>query len=93
METLHKSNWLPCGSPLAYNPESARYTCDPWVGEFESEASCQQDTFKALKMANKFVRQKNQITLDIPETITCEFNEFNRDCLDEKCPFHAKEKI
>jgi hypothetical protein len=63
------------------------------IGALGGPRCCKRDTFMALKTAKKFVRQKFQVALDVPEAITCEFNKFNQECLEEKCPFHAKETI
>ena len=62
------------------------------IGALGGPRCCKRDTFMALKTARKFMMQKYQLTLDIPNTITCEFNEFNRECIEEACPFHAKER-
>jgi hypothetical protein len=63
------------------------------IGALGGPRCCKRDTFMALKTAKKFVRQKFEITLDVPETIACEFNAFNQECIEEECPFHVKEKI
>lgn len=63
------------------------------IGALGGPRCCKRDTFMALKTAQKFVKQKMQITLDVPDTITCEFNDFNQECLEDGCPFHAKEMI
>lgn len=63
------------------------------IGALGGPRCCKRDTFMALKTAKKFAKQKFQIALDVPDTITCEFNEFNHECLEEGCPFHAKERI
>jgi hypothetical protein len=63
------------------------------IGALGGPRCCKRDTFMALKTAKKFAKQRFQIALDVPDTITCEFNEFNHECLEESCPFHAKERI
>jgi uncharacterized protein DUF5714 len=63
------------------------------IGALGGPRCCKRDTYLALKTAKKFVRQKFQITLDVADTIICQFNEFNQECLEEKCPFHTKEEI
>ena len=63
------------------------------IGALGGPRCCKRDTFMALKTAKKFVRQKFQVTLDVPDSITCEFNEFNQECLEEKCPFHSRETL
>ena len=82
---LSEENW---GLANQMTAESLR--C---IGALGGPRCCKRDTFMALKTAKRFVRQKFEMTLDVPETIACEFNEFNRECLEEKCPFHLKEKI
>lgn len=63
------------------------------IGVLGGPRCCKRDTFMALKTAKKFVKQNLQVTLDVPDTITCNFNEFNKECLEEHCPFHAKERL
>jgi len=61
------------------------------IGALGGPRCCKRDTFMALKTARKFVKQKLQVILDVPDTITCEFNELNQECLEEDCPFHRNE--
>ena len=63
------------------------------IGALGGPRCCKRDTFMALKTAKKFLKQKMDVALDIPDTINCEFTEFNRECLEEGCPFHAREVI
>ena len=63
------------------------------IGALGGPRCCKRDTFMAIKTARKFIKQKFQLTLDIPDTITCEFSKFNQECLEENCPFHAKERL
>lgn len=63
------------------------------IGALGGPRCCKRDTFMALKTARKFMKQNLQETLDIPDTIVCEFSDLNRECIEQDCPFHAKEKI
>ncbi|HEY5731278.1 MAG TPA: DUF5714 domain-containing protein [Anaerolineales bacterium] len=63
------------------------------TGALDGPRCCKRDTFMSLKTARKFLKQKMDIMLDIPNTITCNFNEFNKECIEENCPFHAKEIV
>lgn len=58
------------------------------IGALGGPRCCKRDTFMALKTAGKFLRQKYDFKLDIPDTIMCDFNQFNRECKEEDCPFH-----
>ena len=62
------------------------------IGALGGPRCCKRDTFMALKSAKKFVKQNFQITLEVPDTITCGFTELNHECIEEKCPFHVREK-
>jgi hypothetical protein len=62
------------------------------IGALGGPRCCKHDTFMALKTARKFMKQNFQVTLDIPDTITCEFNEMNQECLEEDCPFHQHKR-
>lgn len=63
------------------------------IGALGGPRCCKRDTFMALKTAHKFLKQKMAVVLDIPDTITCEFTEHNKECIEENCPFHAKETL
>jgi len=63
------------------------------IGVLGGPRCCKRDTFMALKTARKFLKQNWDLTLDMPETITCDFTIFNQECIEEDCPFHRKEKI
>ena len=63
------------------------------IGALGGPRCCKRDTFLALKTAKGFMRQKFQVALEVPDTITCEFNEFNQECIEDRCPFHTKEKV
>lgn len=63
------------------------------IGALGGPRCCKRDTFMALKTARKFVKQYFQITLDIPDTITCDFSELNKECIEESCPFHVRKII
>ena len=63
------------------------------IGALGGPRCCKRDTFMALKTAKKFLKQKMEFTFDIPDTITCEFTELNKECIEEDCPFHAGEKV
>lgn len=63
------------------------------IGTLGGPRCCKRDTFMALKTAGKFLRQNFNTRLDIPDTITCDFTDLNQECIEEKCPFHKKEKV
>ena len=64
------------------------------IGALGGPRCCKRDTFMALKTAKKFIKQKMDVTLDVPDTIIiCDFTELNKECIEEDCPFHAKEII
>jgi len=60
------------------------------IGALGGPRCCKRDTFMALKTAGKFLRQKYDIKMDIPDTIVCDFDQFNRECKEEACPFYNK---
>jgi len=63
------------------------------IGALGGPRCCKRDTFMALKTAKRFLRQRMDVALDVPDTIKCEFNNLNKECIEEKCPFHPKEAI
>lgn len=63
------------------------------IGALGGPRCCKRDTFMAIKTAGKFLRQNFDTKLDIPNGITCDFTGFNKECIEENCPFHSKEKI
>ena len=62
------------------------------IGALGGPRCCKRDTFMALKTAGKFLRQKYDFKMDIPDTIECDFNQFNRECKEEGCPFFDRTK-
>lgn len=63
------------------------------IGALGGPRCCKRDTFMALKTARKFLKQKMDVALDVPDTITCEFTDLNRECIEKDCPFHARETV
>ena len=63
------------------------------IGALGGPRCCKRDVFMALKTVRKMMKQKMDVTLDIPDTVQCEFTEHNKECIEEKCPFHVKEKV
>lgn len=62
------------------------------IGALGGPRCCKRDTFLALKSAKRFVKQNLHITLDVPDSISCDFSSMNQECLNEKCPFFSREK-
>jgi len=62
------------------------------IGALGGRRCCKRDTFMAVKTARKFMKQNFEITLEIPDTLTCDFTELNRECIEADCPFHPKER-
>jgi hypothetical protein len=60
------------------------------IGALGGPRCCKRDTFIALKSAVKFLRQIFDLHLEMPKTITCDFSDMNRQCLEDDCPFHQK---
>ena len=63
------------------------------IGALGGPRCCKRDTFIALKTARKFMKQNFEVTLDIPDTIICDFTQLNQECIEKDCPFHAKELV
>lgn len=63
------------------------------IGALGGPRCCKRDTFMAFKTARKFVKQNFQITLEMPDTIHCDFSHLNQECIQESCPFHTRERI
>lgn len=63
------------------------------IGALGGPRCCKRDTFMALKTARKFVKQNFGVSLNVPDTIVCEFTALNRECIEDSCPFHAREAI
>jgi hypothetical protein len=61
--------------------------CD--VGKIGGPRCCKRCTFTALKNAVEYVREKNGISMDMPEKIVCSFIDRNEDCLERRCPYYA----
>jgi hypothetical protein len=60
------------------------------IGALGGPRCCKRDTFMALKTAGKFLQKNYNLRMDIPDTITCDFNQFNHECKEEDCPFYDR---
>ena len=63
------------------------------IGALGGPRCCKRDTFMALKAAQKFVKQNFSVSLNVPDTIVCDFTSLNRECIEKDCPFHARESV
>lgn len=50
---------------------------------------CKESVYIGLKILEKYFREIFNIDLEIPDKITCEFKEENKDCKKEKCEFYG----
>ena len=50
---------------------------------------CKRDAFLAIKTVIPYINEKYHVTLEDSEVV-CTFSEINKQCLQEKCPFHKK---
>jgi len=63
------------------------------IGALGGPRCCKRNTFLALKSAVKFLKQIYSVHLDITHTITCDFSNQYRLCIEEDCPFYQKVSI
>jgi hypothetical protein len=50
---------------------------------------CKRNTFLALKEAVNFTKENLGVTMEFNDKITCEFTDFNKECLHNECLFYA----
>ncbi|MDQ1279070.1 MAG: hypothetical protein QG670_330 [Thermoproteota archaeon] len=50
---------------------------------------CKRNTFLALNVAVKFLKENFDLEMKARQDIQCEFNDLNKECLKQKCPFYA----
>jgi hypothetical protein len=51
---------------------------------------CKRNTYLAILEAVKFLKQNFGVVMHIRKDIRCEFNDFNEECLKEKCQFYSE---
>ena len=49
---------------------------------------CKRNTFLALESASEFLVKHFKVDLPTNKEILCEFNSFNKECIQKKCPFY-----
>jgi hypothetical protein len=59
------------------------------VAGYGGPRCCKRDTFLALQSAQAFLQSQFEKTLEMPETLRCDFSPLNRECLKTDCPFYA----
>lgn len=57
------------------------------IGSINGPRCCKRNSFIAIGVAVKWVKEKLSIEMDYPDTISCKFFERNEECIREKCPF------
>ncbi|MEW6405666.1 MAG: DUF5714 domain-containing protein [Chloroflexota bacterium] len=57
------------------------------IGELGGPRCCKRGTYTALHAAKGFLQQNLSIQFDIPDAITCDYSEMNRECTALDCPY------
>ena len=57
------------------------------IGKLEGPRCCKRNSFIAGIEAAEYVKQNFNITIEMPQTIKCEFSSFNEQCKGTNCPF------
>lgn len=68
-----------------------KYTsaCINKMGEIGGPRCCKRNAFLSIETAIKFVEENYGIKMD-NDKITCEFTDWNRECIKQRCPFYGK---
>jgi hypothetical protein len=49
---------------------------------------CKRNTYLAIKEAVNFLKENFDVKMNINEDIKCEFNKYNKECLEDECMFY-----
>lgn len=60
------------------------------IGENAGPRCCKRDSYLAISEAVKFTAEKLGVHMEIGE-IVCSRSKFNNQCIEERCPFYAKD--
>ncbi len=58
------------------------------IGDIGGPRCCKRNSYTAIRTAVEFVREEMEISMELPERITCTYSEENKQCLGERCPYH-----
>ncbi|HVP15956.1 MAG TPA: DUF5714 domain-containing protein [candidate division Zixibacteria bacterium] len=53
---------------------------------------CKRNTFLAINEAVNFLKENFDMRMEIDHNVICEFNDLNKECLKEKCPYYPKSR-
>jgi len=60
------------------------------IAEHGGPRCCKRVTYLAIKEAVKFLKENFNINMNINEEYKCEFNELNKECLMNNCPYYEE---
>ena len=58
------------------------------IAEHGGPRCCKRNTYLALQSADAFLQKEFGTTLEMPESIRCDFSPLNKECRKEACPFY-----
>lgn len=58
------------------------------IGKIGGPRCCKRNSFTAILKAVEFIRENLGVDMELPETVTCEFSEENKQCLKQRCPYY-----
>ena len=88
LSVLHGTGPLSCDE---FYKEQMEYTsaCLAEMSKIGGPRCCKRNAFLSIGIAAAFVKKKYGIQMESGE-ITCEFTDWNEQCLKNRCPFFAK---
>lgn len=60
------------------------------ISGFGGPRCCKRDGYTALRVAVKFIEEHDDVKMDIPENVRCDFSSNNVQCLKGRCPYHGE---
>lgn len=62
------------------------------IGNLGGPRCCKRNSFTATIAAAKFVEENYGIKMEVPQSISCEFYENNKQCIRKACPYYKIER-
>lgn len=63
------------------------------ISEYGGPRCCKRNSYLAIKQAVQTSIDAISINMPLPEIIVCKFNEHNKECIKENCPFYSNPSI
>lgn len=88
LSIIHKTTPISDDKYYADNMEYTSFVIE-LMSKIGGPRCCKRNAYISVISAVEFVRKKYNISMDI-DNIYCEFFKYNKQCIQDRCPFHRK---